>query len=71
METSIPRQIALVIRWIRASVAFFFVSSRVEKRRTLSPGFAGLDGAGAAAAGARGGVRSIVRLMMAVSALGL
>src|SRR2546427_13123081 len=59
-----PRQIAFVIRCMRASVAFFFVSSSDENRRTAR---AALPGLGTAA---RAGARPMARLITAVSALG-
>src|SRR2546429_8454161 len=59
-----PRQIAFVIRCMRASVAFFFVSSSDENRRTAR---AALPGLGTAA---RAGARSMARLITAGGALG-
>src|SRR2546430_14129129 len=64
-ERSIPRQIAFVIRCMRASVAFFFVSSSAENRRTARAALLGFVTA------AWGGVRSKVLLITAVKVLGL
>src|SRR5881628_2836199 len=41
-DRSMPRQIPFVIRCMRASVAFFFVSSSDENRRTARTALAGL-----------------------------